>query len=114
MVTNQSVEARAAIAGVRWYELRRTGGTYTVHQQGTYAPATDSIHRWMGSIAMDKNGNAALGYSVVDAVSVYPGIRYTGRLAGDPLGQMTLGEGTIINGTAPQRARTRAGATTRR
>jgi hypothetical protein len=102
MVTNQSVEARPAIAGVRWYELRRTGGTYTVHQQGTYAPATDSIHRWMGSIAMDKNGNAALGYSVVDAVSVYPGIRYTGRLAGDPLGQMTLGEGTIINGTAPQ------------
>ena len=78
MVTNQSVEARPAIAGVRWYELRRTGGTYTVHQQGTYAPATDSIHRWMGSIAMDKNGNAALGYSVVDAVSVYPGIRYTG------------------------------------
>ena len=102
MVMNQSVEARPAIAGVRWYELRRTGGTYTVHQQGTYAPATDSIHRWMGSIAMDKNGNAALGYSVVDAVSVYPGIRYTGRLAGDPLGQMTLGEGTIINGTAPQ------------
>ena len=102
MVTNQSVEARSGIAGTRWYELRRTGGTYTVHQQGTYAPATDSIHRWMGSIAMDKNGNAALGYSVVDAVSVHPGIRYTGRLAGDPLGQMTLGEGTVVNGTANQ------------
>ena len=41
----------------------------------------------------------ALGYSVVNGVDVYPGIRYTGRLAGDPLGQMTLGEGTIINGT---------------
>jgi hypothetical protein len=102
MVTNQSVEARQAIAGVRWYELRRAGGTYTVHQQGTFAPATDNIHRWMGSIAMDKNGNTALGYSVVDAVSVYPGIRYTGRLAGDPPGQMTLGEGTVVNGTAPQ------------
>jgi hypothetical protein len=101
MVTNQSVEARPAVGGTRWYELRRTGGTYTVHQQGTYAPA-DDIHRWMGSIAMDKNGNAALGYSVVDGTSVYPGIRYTGRLAGDPPGQMTLGEGTVVNGTAPQ------------
>jgi hypothetical protein len=62
----------------------------------------DGIHRWMGSIAADKNGSFALGYSVVDATSVFPGIRYTGRLAGDPLGQMTLGEGTVINGTAAQ------------
>jgi hypothetical protein len=101
MVTNQSVEARPGIGGTRWYELRRTDGTYTVHQQGTYAPA-DNVHRWMGSIAMDKNGNAALGYSVVDAFTVFPGIRYTGRLAGDPPGQMTLGEGTVIDGTAAQ------------
>ena len=36
-------------------------------------------------------------------VDVFPGIRYTGRLAGDPLGQMTLGEGTIINGSGVQR-----------
>jgi hypothetical protein len=101
MVTNQSVEALPGIAGVRWYELRRTAGTYSVYQQGTYAP-NDGVHRWMGSIAADKNGNMALGYSVVNGVDVYPGIRYTGRLAGDPLGQMTLGEGTVINGTAAQ------------
>jgi hypothetical protein len=101
MVTNQSVEARPSLAGTRWYEIRRTGGTYTVHQQGTYAPP-DGVHRWMGSAAADKNGNIALGYSVVDATSVFPGIRYTGRLAGDPLGEMTLGEGTVINGTAAQ------------
>ena len=56
----------------------------------------------MGSIAQDKKGNMALGYSVVNGVNVYPGIRYTGRLAGDPLGQMTLGEGTIINGSGVQ------------
>jgi hypothetical protein len=31
-----------------------------------------------------------------------PGIRYTGRLAVDPLGQMTLGEGTIVNGSGVQ------------
>ncbi len=102
LVTNQSVEALPGIAGVRWYEIRRTGGTYSLYQQGTYAP-NDGVHRWMGSIAQDKNGNFALGYSVVNGTDVFPGIRYTGRLAGDPLGQMTLGEGTIIDGTGVQR-----------
>jgi hypothetical protein len=101
MVTNQSVEALPGIAGVRWYELRRTNGVYSLYQQGTYAP-NDGVHRWMGSIAMDKNDNMALGYSVVNGVDVYPGIRYTGRMAGDPLGQMTLGEGVVINGTGVQ------------
>ena len=101
MVTNQSVEALPGIAGVRWYEIRRVNGAYSVHQQGTYAPG-DGIHRWMGSAAMDKRGNIAVGYSVSNATDVYPGIRYTGRLAGDPLGQMTLGEGVIINGSGVQ------------
>jgi hypothetical protein len=101
LLTNQSVEAAPGLGGTRWYEIRRTNGVYSVRQQGTYAPA-DGIHRWMGSIAADKRGNFALGYSVVDAVSVFPGIRYTGRLAGDPLGQMTLGEGSVIEGTAAQ------------
>jgi hypothetical protein len=101
LVTTQSVEASPGVAGMRWYEIRRTGGTYSIQQQGTYAPA-DGVHRWMGSVAQDKKGNMALGYSVVNATSVFPGIRYTGRLAGDPAGQMTLGEGTIINGSGVQ------------
>ena len=102
LVTNQAVEAAPAVAGVRWYEIRRNGaGTYSLAQQGTYAPG-DGVHRWMGSIAQDKNGNMALGYSVVNGVDVFPGIRYTGRLAGDALGTMTLGEGTVINGTGVQ------------
>ena len=102
LVTNQSVEAAPGVAGVRWYEIRRTGNSYSVYQQGTYAPG-DGVHRWMGSVAMDHQGNMALGYSVVNGVDVYPGIRYTGRLNGDPLGQMTLGEGVIINGSGVQR-----------
>ena len=101
-VTNQSVEAAPGVAGVRWYEVRRTNGVYSIFQQGTFAPG-DGVHRWMGSAAMDWKGNIALGYSVVNGVNVYPGIRYTGRLAGDPLGQMTLGEGIIINGSGVQR-----------
>lgn len=101
LVTNQSVEAAPGIAGVRWYEVRRTGGAYTLYQQGTYAPG-DGVHRWMGSVAQDKKGNIAVGYSVSNATTVYPGIRYTGRLNGDPPGQMTLGEGTIVNGSGVQ------------
>lgn len=101
LVTNQSVEAAPGIAGERWYEIRRSNGSYSVHQQGTYAPA-DGVHRWMGSIAMDRAGNAALAYSVVNSTDVFPGIRYTGRLAGDPAGQMTLGEGVIVNGSGVQ------------
>lgn len=110
LVTNQSVEALPGIAGVRWYEIRRSNGntvypaggsTYSVYQQGTYAP-NDGVHRWMGSVAQDKHGNIALGYSVVNGVDVYPGIRYTGRLAGDSLGEMTLGEGVVINGSGVQ------------
>jgi hypothetical protein len=101
LVTNQSIEAAPSVAGVRWYEIRRTKGVYSLFQQGTFAPG-DGVHRWMGSVAMDRQSNMALGYSVVNGTNVFPGIRYTGRLNGDPLGQMTLGEGVIINGTGVQ------------
>ncbi len=101
LVTNQSVEALPGVAGVRWYEIRRINGSYSLYQQGTYALG-DGVHRWMGSVAQDKKGNMALGYSVVNGTTVFPGIRYTGRLAGDPLGQLNLGEGVIINGSGVQ------------
>jgi hypothetical protein len=103
LVTNQSVEARPAEAGTRWYELRRPRGAAvpTLFQQGTLAPG-DGIHRWMGSIAQDKNGNMALGYSASNGTDVFPGIRYTGRLAGDPAGLMARGEQTLIAGTGVQ------------
>jgi len=101
LVTNQSVEAAPGVAGVRWYEIRRRNGRFSIFQQGTYAPG-DGVHRWMGSAAMDRKGNIALAYSVVNGTDVYPGIRYTGRLRRDPRGQMTLGEATIVNGTGVQ------------
>jgi hypothetical protein len=102
LVTNQSVEARPGMAGVRWYELRSVNGqTPTLFQQGTFAP-DDGVHRWMGSIAQDKNGNMAVGYSVSNATDVFPGIRYTGRLAGDPAGVMARGERTLIAGSGAQ------------
>jgi hypothetical protein len=108
LVTNQSVEARPGIAGVRWYEIRRTGGAFSVFQQGTYAP-DDGVNRWMGSVAMDKNGGIGLGYSVSNGDNVFPGIRYTGRLADDTAGEMTLGEGVLIDGSGSQKVSARWG-----
>jgi hypothetical protein len=97
LVVNHSVPAGSSV-GVRWYELRSPNATPTVFQQGTYAP--DSNFRWMGSIAMDKVGNIAVGYSVSSA-SIKPAIRYTGRAPGDPLGTLQA-ENTIINGAGAQ------------
>ncbi len=84
--------------GIRWFELRRTGGgDWALYQEGTYAP--DSDNRWMGSVAMDINGNMLLAYSHGSSSS-FPGLRLTGRMADDALGVMTLEEATIIDGTS--------------
>jgi uncharacterized repeat protein (TIGR01451 family) len=73
-------------SGIRWYELRRSGGNWSIYQQGTFAP--DSEYRWMGSIAIDRSGNIALGYNTSSSAT-FPGIRIAGRLASEPLGQLT-------------------------
>jgi uncharacterized repeat protein (TIGR01451 family) len=84
---NQTVDAGnpANHAGIRWYELRKSGGSWSIFQQGTLAP--DADHRWLGSLAMDQAGNMALGYNV--SGSVFPSIRIAGRLAGDLPGSMS-------------------------
>ena len=68
------------------------------------------MNRWMPSIAMDDNGDIALGYSISDA-TIDPAIGITGRFAADPLGQMGA-EAVMYAGTGSQTARSIAGATT--
>src|SRR6267143_172556 len=69
------------VASPRWFELDNvTNGPVTVAQQGTYQP--DTTNRWMGSAAMDQQGNIALGYSASSS-SINPQIRYAGRLVTD-------------------------------
>jgi uncharacterized repeat protein (TIGR01451 family) len=127
MVVNQTVDVGGSlantlnipspgeVAGVRWYELQKSGGpNWTIRQQGTYASqpigattAAQLVHRWMGSAAMDRFGNIAIGYSIVnddDSNPLFPGIRYTGRAAGDPFGTMPQGEKVIYTGTTSQGA----------
>lgn len=89
----------AGVAAMRWYELRISGGVSSIYQQGTFSP--DTNHRWMGSIAADKYGNIALGYSVSSS-SMNPSIRYAGRQSSDPLGVLSQGEASIIEGTGSQ------------
>ncbi|MBL0232450.1 MAG: HYR domain-containing protein [Chitinophagaceae bacterium] len=87
-----------ALAAVRWYELRRVASNWTVYQQGTIT-GSDGNSRFMPGISMDGCGNIALMYDLSGTTS-FPSIRYTGRNATDPLGQMTLAEQTIINGAS--------------
>ena len=101
MVVNHTVDANGQDrAGVRWYELRRApAGAWGIFQQGTYAP--DETHRWMASVAMDQSGNIALGYSVASD-RVFPGLRFTGRMVGDPPGTLPQPETDIVVGAGAQ------------
>ena len=100
LVGNHSVDVDGANhAGIHWFELRRSGGAWSLYQEGVHAP--DDVDRWMGSIAMDRVGNIALGYSV-SSEEVYPSVRYAGRLADDPPGQMAQGEATLVAGLGSQ------------
>jgi len=82
-------------AGVHWFEIRDPFGSPFMQQDNVFAPDTTS--RWMGSIAMDKNGNIGLGYSV-SSLSTFPSIRYTGRMATDPLGTMRAEQTAFVGG----------------
>jgi PKD repeat protein len=85
-------------AGVRWYELRKTTGSWSVRQQGTYAP--DANCRWMGSIMLNGYNEIALGYSISSS-ALYPGIRYTGQSAtayAAGAGTLDITEGIIQTG----------------
>lgn len=101
MVANHTVNVGANRAGIKWYELRKeNGGDWYIYQQGVYAP-NDGIHRWMGSIAISAQGTIALGYSA--ASNTHPAsIRYTGRPANAPLGEMTYAEFEAVTGEGSQ------------
>jgi hypothetical protein len=105
LLLNHTVQATNGHTGIRWYELRiPKGGGPSIYQQGTYAPddaVTNPLWRWMGSVAQDKRGDIAAGYSA-SGPNDFPSVRYTGRKAGDPLGQMTQTEQVAYTGTGPQ------------
>src|SRR5207247_9381751 len=99
VVGNFSVSS-GGVAGVRWFELRNvTSGPVTVFQESTYQP--DTTWRWMGSAAMDQQGNLAIGFSASSS-TINPQLRYAARLATDPLHTVGLGGAHLFDGPGRQ------------
>ena len=92
-------------AGIRWYELRKPIIRESDHAaRGKFINrelCPDANDRWLGSIAMDVNGNIALGFGVSGAL-MYPSLYYAGRRPTDPLGTLPLGELSLIDGGGAQ------------
>src|SRR6266545_890193 len=88
---------------IRWYQFDVTGGIFpaTATQQQDWSNGGDGLWRFMPSIAVDQNGNTAIGYSI-SSPTMFPGIRYAGRLATDPPGNLAQGEADMFDGTGSQ------------
>ena len=112
-LVTHSVNNTTGVAA-RWYEFRAQGlGTTRLSLYQSGQTPDDGEYRWMGSVAMDKSGDIALGYSRSSgAAGDFPSIYYAGQTAGDPRGT-TEAEALIKQGTGSQPDTVIAGATTR-
>ena len=88
---------------IRWYELHVLPNdpdcTPDIYQQATFTP--NSMSRFLGSIAMDKLSNIAIGYNITSSV-IYPSLELAMHRSADPLNTMTrqplvTGRGSQIN-----------------
>jgi hypothetical protein len=97
-----SVLNTTAVA-TRWYEFQSQGlGTTNLSLYQAGQTPDDGEYRWMGSVAMDKMGDIALGYSRSSAAAGdFPSIYYAGQTAGDPRGT-TEAEALIKQGMGSQ------------
>jgi hypothetical protein len=99
LVTNHSVTVDTRSA-VRWYEFRNPTNP-ELFQSGNIGNKT--LWYWMGSIAQDKMGNMAVGFSASSATN-YPSIGYSGRTPDMALGKMKhhrlteIGTGSQVDG----------------
>src|SRR4051812_2771359 len=98
-------------AAPRYYEFRSAAdaGPYSVYDAATYSPdagnGATGTNRWMGSAAVDVQGNLALGYSA-SSTTVVPQLRYVGRFfneLGSTPGVLT-NEVTLFPGAGVQQA----------
>jgi hypothetical protein len=101
LFANHSVDVGGMVVP-KWYEVRDPGGSPFIYQEGVHMP-DNTRHRWMGSIAADRDGNIALGYSISSS-TMYPGIRYAGQRNGEMLGTLPQNEANLYQGTGSQTA----------
>jgi hypothetical protein len=85
-LVTHSVNNSTAVAA-RWYEFRAPTGSTALSLFQSGETPDDGEFRWMGSAAMDKVGDIALGYSRSSAAAGdFPSIYFSGQTAGDPAG----------------------------
>ncbi len=100
-------------AAPRWYQVDVTGGTVAANlpQAATWDPdGNNTIHRYMPSLAVDRAGNLAMGYSTSGSTAPnFPSIKYAGRLSTDPVNTFSQTEQTMFAGTASQTGSNRWG-----
>jgi hypothetical protein len=96
--------ATGGFAAPRWYQLHVTSGTVAANitQAATFDPdGADLIYRFMPSLAVDRMGDMALGYSTSSSTTK-PAIKYAGRLSTDPVNTFSQTEQLLIQGTGTQ------------
>ncbi len=93
MVTAHTVDVGNGRAGIRWYELRESGGTWGLHQEGTFAP-NDGEYRFMPSVAMNAAGDIGVGY-LVSSNNTYVSTAVAGQTAANS-GSGALDSGEVI------------------
>jgi hypothetical protein len=83
----------AGFATPRFYQIDTEGaGANTLKQQGSFAAAAGTSHDWNASIAANALDEAFVNWSSVDAIAgINAQVRFSGRLATDPLGVIPAG-----------------------
>jgi len=88
------VDPSAAFAGTN-FEIPAAPFVY---QQSTLVDP--NVNYWLGSVAMDKIGNLALGFSV-SSHNAFPSIYVAARAPSDPAGALS-GPLVLVNGSGVQ------------
>ncbi len=91
-------------AAPRWYQVGVTGGVVAANiaQAATWDPdGANVMHRFMPSVAVNRVGDLALGYSTSSSTTK-PAIKYAGRLASDPVNTFSQTEQVLIQGAGTQ------------
>jgi len=91
-------------AAPRWYQADVTGGTVAANllQAATWDPdGANVIHRFIPSLALDRGGDLAMGYSTSSSTTK-PAIKYAGRLAADPINTFSQSEQLLTQGAGTQ------------
>jgi hypothetical protein len=100
--------SNSGVSAVRYYQTNVTGGSVDANTTQAFTHAPDTTNRYMPSVAVDRAGNMALGYSASTS-TLFPAIRYAGRLFADPVDSLPQTETSLIEGTGSQTSITRWG-----